>query len=169
MISISTKGEFRLSSSINDEFGESLVDTTLSILKILLLGFISFLLIRKGKIPVQYKLPKYIVFLSFFYFLFFNFYFYFLISNVQMYFSSSCIFFYNKINKIMKVYSLPCLKKKKKFLFLIQFIFLFIFINININIIIISSCIIFIIIIIFFRLRLELFKVTVDIYIWIIS
>ena len=39
------------SSSINDESGESLVDTTLSILKMLLLGFISFLFVRKGKIP----------------------------------------------------------------------------------------------------------------------
>ena len=38
--SISTKGECRLSSSINDESGESLVDTTLSILKMLLLCFI---------------------------------------------------------------------------------------------------------------------------------
>ena len=47
--SISTKGEFRPSSSLNDEFGESLVDTTLSILKMLLLGFISFLFVRKGK------------------------------------------------------------------------------------------------------------------------
>ena len=28
-----------------------------------------------------------------------------------MYFSLTCIFF-NKINKIMEVYSLPCLKKK---------------------------------------------------------
>ena len=29
-----------------------------------------------------------------------------------MYFSPTCIF-YNKINKFMEVYSLPCLKKKK--------------------------------------------------------
>ncbi|KAG4084820.1 hypothetical protein H8356DRAFT_1435831 [Neocallimastix lanati (nom. inval.)] len=36
--SITTKGESRRSSSINDESGESLVDTTLSILKMLLLG-----------------------------------------------------------------------------------------------------------------------------------
>ncbi|KAG4099783.1 hypothetical protein H8356DRAFT_1330466 [Neocallimastix lanati (nom. inval.)] len=36
--SISTKGETRLSSSINDESDESLVDTTLSILKMLLLA-----------------------------------------------------------------------------------------------------------------------------------
>jgi len=49
--SISTKDESRPSSSINDESGESLVDTTLSILKMLLLGFISFLFVRKGKIP----------------------------------------------------------------------------------------------------------------------
>jgi len=49
--SISTKGESRPSGSINDESGESLVDITLSILKILLLGFISFLFVRKGKIP----------------------------------------------------------------------------------------------------------------------
>ena len=34
--SISTEGESRLNSSINDESGESLVDTTLSILKMLL-------------------------------------------------------------------------------------------------------------------------------------
>ncbi|KAG4089934.1 hypothetical protein H8356DRAFT_1366429 [Neocallimastix lanati (nom. inval.)] len=47
--SISTKGESRPSSSINDESGESLVVTTLSILKMLLLGFISFLFVRKGK------------------------------------------------------------------------------------------------------------------------
>jgi len=47
--SISTKGEFRLSSSVNDESGEILVDTTLSILKMLLLGFIIFLFVRKGK------------------------------------------------------------------------------------------------------------------------
>ena len=40
--SISTKGEFRLSSLINDESGESLVDPTLSILKILLFGFFTF-------------------------------------------------------------------------------------------------------------------------------
>jgi len=40
--SISTKGESHPSSSINDESGESLVDTTLSILKMLLLSFISF-------------------------------------------------------------------------------------------------------------------------------
>jgi len=46
--SISTKGESRLSSSINDDSGESLVDTKLSILKMLLLVFITFLLVRKG-------------------------------------------------------------------------------------------------------------------------
>jgi len=40
--SISTKDESRPSSSINDEFWESLVDTTLSILKMLLLGFYYF-------------------------------------------------------------------------------------------------------------------------------
>ena len=49
--SISTKGESRPSSSINDESGESLVVTTLSILKMLLLGFISFYLLGRGKIP----------------------------------------------------------------------------------------------------------------------
>jgi len=49
--SISTKDESRPSSSINDESGESLMDITLSILKMLLLGFISFLFVRKGKIP----------------------------------------------------------------------------------------------------------------------
>ena len=49
--SISTKGKSRFNSLINDESGESLVDITLSILKMLLLGFISFLFIRKGKIP----------------------------------------------------------------------------------------------------------------------
>jgi len=50
--SISTKDESRPSSSINDESGESLVDTTLSILKILLLGFISFFyLLGRGKFP----------------------------------------------------------------------------------------------------------------------
>ena len=49
--SISTKDESRPSSSINDESGESIVDTTLSMLKMLLLGFISFLFDRKGKIP----------------------------------------------------------------------------------------------------------------------
>jgi len=40
--SISTKGESRPNSSINDKSGESLVDTTLSILKMLLLGYIKF-------------------------------------------------------------------------------------------------------------------------------
>jgi len=40
--SISTKDESCPSTSINDESRESLVDTTLSILKILLLGFVSF-------------------------------------------------------------------------------------------------------------------------------
>ena len=40
--SISTKGESRPSCSINDESGESLVNTTLSILKMLLLAFIIF-------------------------------------------------------------------------------------------------------------------------------
>ncbi|KAG4105541.1 hypothetical protein H8356DRAFT_1405923 [Neocallimastix lanati (nom. inval.)] len=49
--SITTKGDSRPSSSINDESGESLVDTTLSILRMLLLNFISFLFDRKGKIP----------------------------------------------------------------------------------------------------------------------
>jgi len=49
--SISMKGESRLSCSVNNESGESLVDTTLSILKMLLLGFIIFLLVRKGKFP----------------------------------------------------------------------------------------------------------------------
>jgi len=49
--SISTEGESRLNSSINDESGESLVDTTLSILKMLLLSFITFLFVRKGKFP----------------------------------------------------------------------------------------------------------------------
>jgi len=48
---ISTKSESRLSSSVNDESGESLVDTTLSILRMLLLGFIIFLFVRKGKFP----------------------------------------------------------------------------------------------------------------------
>ena len=49
--SISTEGESRLNSSINDESGESLVDTTLSILKMLLLSFVMFLFVRKGKFP----------------------------------------------------------------------------------------------------------------------
>jgi len=49
--SLSKKGESRPSSSINDGSEESLVDTTLSILKMFLLGFISFLFVRKGKIP----------------------------------------------------------------------------------------------------------------------
>ena len=49
--SSSTKGESRLSSSINDDSGESLVDTTLSILKMLLLSFIILLCGRKGKFP----------------------------------------------------------------------------------------------------------------------
>ena len=54
--SISTKWmKSRPSSSIDDESGESLVDTTLSILKMLLLDFIFififFLFVRKGKIP----------------------------------------------------------------------------------------------------------------------
>jgi hypothetical protein len=49
--SISTEGESRLNSSINDESGESLVDTTLSILKMLLLSFITFLFVRKGEFP----------------------------------------------------------------------------------------------------------------------
>jgi len=46
--SISTKGESRLSSSINDESGESLVDTTLSILKMLLSFIIFFFLVGRG-------------------------------------------------------------------------------------------------------------------------
>ncbi|KAG4099222.1 hypothetical protein H8356DRAFT_1330043 [Neocallimastix lanati (nom. inval.)] len=41
--------ESRLSSSINDESRESFVDTTLSILKMLLPGFTIFLFVRKGK------------------------------------------------------------------------------------------------------------------------
>ncbi|KAG4085784.1 hypothetical protein H8356DRAFT_1435038 [Neocallimastix lanati (nom. inval.)] len=45
--SITTKGDSCPSSSINDESGESLVDTTLSILRMLLLNFISFLFDRK--------------------------------------------------------------------------------------------------------------------------
>jgi len=45
------KRESQLSSSINDESWENLMDTTLSILKMLLLGFITFLFIRKGKFP----------------------------------------------------------------------------------------------------------------------
>ena len=49
--SIFTKGESRPNSSINDKSGESLVDTTLSILKMLLLGYIIFLFVRKGKFP----------------------------------------------------------------------------------------------------------------------
>ena len=51
---ISTKVESRFSSSINDEYGESLLDTTLFILKMLLPGFIIFficLFVRKGKFP----------------------------------------------------------------------------------------------------------------------
>jgi hypothetical protein len=48
--SISTNCESHLSSSINDESRESLVDPTLSVLKMLLLGFIIFFLfVRKGK------------------------------------------------------------------------------------------------------------------------
>ena len=31
-----------------------------------------------------------------------------------MYFSPTCIFFYNKINKVMEVYFLPCQKKKNR-------------------------------------------------------
>jgi len=49
--SISTKDESRLSSSINYESGESLVDTTLSILKMLLQSFVKFLFVRKGEFP----------------------------------------------------------------------------------------------------------------------
>ena len=49
--SISTKSESHPSSLINDESGESLVDTTLSILKMLLLSFIIFLFVRKGEFP----------------------------------------------------------------------------------------------------------------------
>ena len=41
-----------------------------------------------------------------------------------MYFLSTCIF-YNKINKIMEVYSLPCVKKKKIYYFRFNFYFLF--------------------------------------------
>ena len=46
--SISTKGESRLSSSINDESRESLVDTILSILKMLLVLFLFYLLGREN-------------------------------------------------------------------------------------------------------------------------
>jgi len=46
-----TKGESRLSSSINEESGENLVDITLSILKVLLLGLIIFLFGSKGEFP----------------------------------------------------------------------------------------------------------------------
>jgi len=49
--SISTKGESRPTCSINGESGESLVDTTLSILKMLLLGFAYFFICMEGKIP----------------------------------------------------------------------------------------------------------------------
>jgi len=96
------KGESRLSSSINDESGKSLVDTTLSTLKMLLLGFIIFLFVRKGKIPEIHSI------FELFYFLFFYLLFLFLISNELF---TYMYFFYNKINKFMKVYSLPCLKK----------------------------------------------------------
>jgi len=49
--SISTKGESRPSSSIYNESRESLVNTTLSNLKMLLLGFITYLFVRKEKFP----------------------------------------------------------------------------------------------------------------------
>ena len=81
--SISTKGESLLIGSINDESGESLVDTTLSILKCYFQILFLFYLLAREKIPAQYNLPKYIVFSSFFIFLFFYFLnFLFLISNV---------------------------------------------------------------------------------------
>ena len=47
--SISTKDESRHGSSINDKSGESLVDTALSILKMLLLSFIIFFFYLLGK------------------------------------------------------------------------------------------------------------------------
>ena len=76
--SISTKGESRPSSSINDESWESLVNTTLSILKMLLLGFISFLFVRKGKMKnsriVQFAEIHSIF--ELFYFLFFKFFYF---------------------------------------------------------------------------------------------
>ena len=86
------------------------MDTTLSILKMSLLGFISFLFVQEGKNSRIVQLVEIHSIFVLFYFLFFNFYFYFLISSVLL---PTCII-YNKINKVMEVYSLPCLKKKKK-------------------------------------------------------
>jgi len=54
------------------------VETTLSILKMLLLGFITFLFVRKGKFPHSTNSEIHSI-SEFFYFLLFNFYFLFLI------------------------------------------------------------------------------------------
>jgi len=84
------------------------VDTTLSISKMLLLGFIIFLFSMRGEFPHSTTFHN---IFELFYFLFFNFHFLLLILNVPF---TYIYFFYNKINKFMEMYSLPCLKKKKK-------------------------------------------------------
>ena len=72
--SISTKCESRPSSSINDESGENLVDTTLSILKMLLLGFIFFYLLEREKSHIVQLAEIHSIY-ELFYFLLFKFYF----------------------------------------------------------------------------------------------
>ena len=69
--SISMKGESRLSSSINDESGESLVDTTLSILKMLLPGFIIFFYLLRRENSFIVQLAEIRSIFELFYFLFF--------------------------------------------------------------------------------------------------
>jgi len=70
---------------------------------------------------------EYIIFLNFF--LFFYFLTFVFIFNLKCTFHLHA-FFYNKINKFMEVYSLPCLKKKKKIqVYELQFLVILTIIN----------------------------------------
>jgi len=99
--SISTKCESRPSSSINDESGENLVDTTLSILKMLLLGFIFFYLLEREKSHIV-QLSEIHSIYEFFIFYFLNF-----IFNFKCTLHIHVFFFIIKLIKLWKCILFP--------------------------------------------------------------
>jgi len=117
--SFSTKDESRFSSSINDEPGESLVDTYTIYFKdfiiIFFFFFFFFLFGRKGEFQHSTTCRNTLIFLSSFNFLFFLTFIFIFNFKCTFYLHVLLLFFfYNKINKIMEVNFLIYLKKKKK-------------------------------------------------------
>jgi len=109
--SVSTKGESRFICSLNDESEESLVDTTLFILKMFLLGFIIFLFVRKGKFLHSTTCRNTKYFWAFLFCIFLTFIF---IFNFKCTFHLHVFFYIIKLINLWKCILFPIYKKKKK-------------------------------------------------------